>query len=135
MTLPKDKNITLLHEDIKGTSIPTNSSFNKHDIMVLKKAIKDVLNEDNFNEKEVGTMSEYIKREEYENYKNHLDSKFDRLFDKLDNNRKEIKEDIENTKNEIKTEINEYKNRTLTIYGIAVALIGVIVPIVLHFIS
>ncbi|WP_204172561.1 MULTISPECIES: hypothetical protein [unclassified Mammaliicoccus] len=135
MTLPKDNKITLLHEDIKGTSIPTNSSFNKHDIMVLKKAIKDVLNEDNFNEKEVGTMSEYIKREEYENYKNHLDSKFDRLFDKLDNNRKEIKEDIENTKNEIKTEINEYKNRTLTIYGIAVALIGVIVPIVLHFIS
>lgn len=135
MTLPKDNKITLLHEDKKGTSIPTNSSFNKHDIMVLKKAIKDVLNEDNFNEKEVGTMSEYIKREEYENYKNHLDSKFDRLFDKLDNNRKEIKEDIENTKNEIKTEINEYKNRTLTIYGIAVALIGVIVPIVLHFIS
>lgn len=129
-----DKAVTPMFPESEGTSISGNSSFNIHDIMVLKKAIKDVLNEGNNIEKEVGTMSEYIKRDEYENYKNHLDTKFDRLFDKLDANRKEIKEDIENTKTEIKTEINEYKNRTLAGYGIVATLLGIIVPVVLHFI-
>ncbi|MEB7436565.1 hypothetical protein NGF50_04050 [Mammaliicoccus sciuri] len=131
----QDDKVVSMFREKEGATSEVNSLHDKHDIIELLKDIKTILNEQRKIEKEVGTMSDYIKREEYENYKNHLDTKFDRLFDKLDDNRKEIKKDIENTKNEIKTEINEYKNRTLTIYGIAVALIGVIVPIVLHFIS
>ena len=68
-------------------------------------------------------MSEHVKREEYENSKNHLDTKFDRIIDKSDENRREIKDDI-----------NGFKNRTLTVFGLAVSVVGIIVPIILHFI-
>lgn len=79
-------------------------------------------------------MSDHINREEYEDFKNHLDTKFDRIIDKLDENRREIKDDIITSRQEMKDDINEFKNRTLTVFGLAVAVVGIIVPIVLHFI-
>ena len=79
-------------------------------------------------------MSEHVKREEYENSKNHLDTKFDRIIDKSDENRREIKDDIITSRQEMKDDINEFKNRTLTVFGLAVSVVGIIVPIVLHFI-
>ena len=65
-------------------------------------------------------MSEHVKIEEYENSKNHLDTKFDRIIDKSDENRREIKDDIITSRQEMKNDINEFKNRTLTVFGLAV---------------
>ncbi|MES5936949.1 hypothetical protein [Mammaliicoccus lentus] len=68
-------------------------------------------------------MSKYIKRNEFEQFKNHIDNKFDRVFDKMDENRKEIKDDIKH-----QTTI------TVSIVSLVITLVGVVVPIVLHFI-
>lgn len=88
MELPNDSNLRKLYKDKEGTSIPNNSSFNKHDIIVLKKAIKDVLNEGNNIEKEVGTMSEYITKDAFEQFEKRIDDKLntlpDRMADKMD---------------------------------------------------
>ncbi|MGO1819821.1 MAG: hypothetical protein ACTH0S_09055 [Senegalia sp. (in: firmicutes)] len=120
-----------------GKTIHNSALLNEHDIMEIKKIIIEALMEYKERSLDLGgrkQMSEHVKRDEYENFKNHLDSKFDRIIDKLDENRREIKDDITTSRQEIKDDINEFKNRTLTVFGLAVAVIGIAVPVVLHFI-
>ncbi|WP_436871757.1 hypothetical protein [Mammaliicoccus sciuri] len=123
MALPNDYEITLLHEDMKGTSIPTDSSFNKHDIMVLKKAIKDVLNEENFNKKEVGTMSEYITKDAFEQFEKRIDSKLETLDKKVDSlpSSSDIKVMLLENNKELKKESKQDRN---TIIGWTIGIIG-----------
>ncbi|MDT0722574.1 hypothetical protein [Staphylococcus haemolyticus] len=70
-----------------------------------------------------GNMNNFIKRDEFENFKTHLDSKFDRLIDKVDENRRELKDDMKH-----QTTV------TISVIGAITTVIGVIVPIILHFI-
>ncbi|OOV78855.1 hypothetical protein [Mammaliicoccus fleurettii] len=67
------------------------------------------------------SMSEHIKREEYEQFRNHLDNKLDRVFDKMDENRKEIKEDI-----------RHQNTITIAIISLVITIVGIIVPLLLH---
>lgn len=70
-----------------------------------------------------GNMNDLIKRDEFENFKTHLDSKFDRLIDKVDENRRELKDDMKH-----QTTV------TISVIGAITTVVGVIVPIILHFI-
>lgn len=70
-----------------------------------------------------GKMSDFIKRDEFENFKTHLDSKFDRLIDKVDENRRELKDDMKH-----QTTV------TISVISAVITVIGVLVPIILHFI-
>lgn len=70
-----------------------------------------------------GNMSDFIKRDEFENFKTHLDSKFDRLIDKVDENRRELKDDMKH-----QTIV------TISVIGAITTVIGILVPIILHFI-
>ncbi|WP_239991132.1 hypothetical protein [Staphylococcus chromogenes] len=70
-----------------------------------------------------GNMNDFIKRDEFENFKTHLDSKFDRLIDKVDENRRELKDDMKH-----QTTV------TISVIGAITTVIGVVVPIILHFI-
>ena len=70
-----------------------------------------------------GKMSDFIKRDEFENFKTHLDSKFDRLIDKVDENRRELKDDIKH-----QTTV------TISVISAVITVIGVLVPVILHFI-
>ncbi|WP_245392958.1 hypothetical protein [Staphylococcus coagulans] len=70
-----------------------------------------------------GNMSDFIKRDEFENFKTNLDSKFDRLIDKVDENRRELKDDMKH-----QTTV------TISVIGAITTVIGVVVPIILHFI-
>ncbi|MEX6128589.1 hypothetical protein [Staphylococcus saprophyticus] len=131
-----EKGIQLNKNEV-GKTIPEATTLNKYDIIEIKNIIIEALMEYEKGTLDLGgskLMSEHVKREEYENFKNHLDTKFDRIIDKLDENRREIKDDITNSRQEIKDDINEFKNRTLTVFSLAVAVIGIVVPVVLHFI-
>ncbi|MCE5002879.1 hypothetical protein ACWEXP_01040 [Staphylococcus pseudoxylosus] len=126
-----------LNKNEVGKTIPEVTTLNKYDIIEIKKATIEALVEYEKRTLDLGgskLMSEHVKREEYENFKNHLDSKFDRIIDKLDENRRETKDDILASRQEIKDDLNEFQNRTLTVFGLAVSVVGIIVPIVLHFI-
>lgn len=70
-----------------------------------------------------GIMNDFIKRDEFENFKTHLDSKFDRLIDKVDENRRELKEDMKH-----QTTV------TISVISAIITVIGVLVPVILHFI-
>ncbi|EGQ0356634.1 hypothetical protein [Staphylococcus pseudintermedius] len=70
-----------------------------------------------------GNMSDFIKKDEFENFKTHLDSKFDRLIDKVDENRRELKGDMKH-----QTTV------TISVISAIVTVIGVLVPVILHFI-
>lgn len=132
LSVVKDMNKT----DV-GKTVLEATTLNKYDIIEIKKATIEALTEYEKRTLDLGgskLMSEHVKREEYENFKNHLDSKFDRIIDKLDENRRETKDDILASRQEIKDDLNEFKNRTLTVFGLAVSVVGIIVPIVLHFI-
>lgn len=132
LSVVKDMNKT----DV-GKTVLEATTLNKYDIIEIKKATIEALTEYEKRTLDLGgskLMSEHVKREEYENFKNHLDSKFDRIIDKLDENRRETKDDILASRQEIKDDLNEFQNRTLTVFGLAVSVVGIIVPIVLHFI-
>lgn len=66
-----------------------------------------------------GKMSDFIKRDEFENFKTHLDSKFDRLIDKVDENKDDIKHQT---------------TVTISVISAVITVIGVLVPVILHFI-
>ncbi|MDK9870510.1 MULTISPECIES: hypothetical protein [Staphylococcus] len=137
MSRPDLSLVRSMNETDVGKTIPEATTLNKYDIMEIKKVTIEALMEYEERSLDLGgrkQMSEYVKREEYENFKNHLDTKFDRIIDKLDENRREIKDDITTSRQEIKDDINEFKNRTLTVFGLAVTVIGIAVPVVLHFI-
>ncbi|WP_353419271.1 hypothetical protein PYH66_13695 (plasmid) [Staphylococcus delphini] len=68
-------------------------------------------------------MNDFIKRDEFENFKTHLDSKFDRLIDKLDENRRELKDDMKH-----QTMV------TISVISAIITVVGVLVPVILHFI-
>ncbi|UXS37838.1 hypothetical protein MUA34_05430 [Staphylococcus delphini] len=68
-------------------------------------------------------MSDFIKRDEFENFKTHLDNKFDRLIDKVDENRRELKEDMKH-----QTMV------TISVISAIITVVGVLVPVILHFI-
>lgn len=68
-------------------------------------------------------MSDFIKRDEFENFKTHLDSKFDRLIDKVDENRRELKDDMKH-----QTTV------TISVISAIITVVGVLVPVILHFI-
>ena len=70
-----------------------------------------------------GNMNDFIKRDEFENFKTHLDSRFDRLIDKVDENRRELKEDMKH-----QTTV------TISVISAIITVIGVLVPVILHFI-
>lgn len=70
-----------------------------------------------------GNMNDFIKRDEFENFKTHLDSKFDRLIDKVDENRRELKEDMKH-----QTTV------TISVISAIITVIGVLVPVILRFI-
>ena len=132
LSIVKDMNKT----DV-GKTVLEATTLNKYDIIEMKKATIEALTEYEKRTLDLGgskLMSEHVKREEYENFKNHLDSKFDRIIDKLDENRRETKDDILASRQEIKDDLNEFQNRTLTVFGLAVSVVGIVVPIVLHFI-
>ncbi|WP_210124027.1 hypothetical protein [Staphylococcus sp. GDY8P95P] len=137
MSRPDLSLVRSMNETDVGKTIPEATTLNKYDIMEIKKITIEALVEYEERSLDLGgrkQMSEHVKRDEYENFKNHLDSKFDRIIDKLDENRREIKDDITTSRQEIKDDINEFKNRTLTVFGLAVAVIGIAVPVVLHFV-
>ncbi|MDW4166947.1 hypothetical protein QI124_11150 [Staphylococcus saprophyticus] len=134
--LPIDDSVALNTKAV-GTTVNDNTLLSKNDIIEIKKATIEALMEYEKRTLDLGgskIMSEHVKREEYENFKNHLDTKFDRIIDKLDENRRETKNDILASRQEIKDDLNEFQNRTLTVFGLAVSVVGIIVPIILHFI-
>lgn len=134
--LPIDDSVALNTKAV-GTTVNDNTLLSKNDIIEIKKATIEALMEYEKRILDLGgskIMSEHVKREEYENFKNHLDTKFDRIIDKLDENRRETKNDILASRQEIKDDLNEFQNRTLTVFGLAVSVVGIIVPIILHFI-
>jgi|SRR5699024_854937 len=134
--LPIDDSVALNTKAV-GTTVNDNTLLSKNDIIEIKKATIEALMEYEKRILDLGgskIMSEQVKREEYENFKNHLDTKFDRIIDKLDENRRETKNDILASRQEIKDDLNEFQNRTLTVFGLAVSVVGIIVPIILHFI-
>ncbi|MDC5693447.1 hypothetical protein N7L96_02430 [Mammaliicoccus sciuri] len=79
------------------------------------------INDDNTKINGGYVMSENIKREEFEQFKYHIDSKFDRVIDKIDENRKEIKEDIKHQ-----------STTTIAVISLVVALVGIIIPIIIN---
>lgn len=79
--------------------------------------------ESRINDSGGGNMNDFIKRDEFENFKTHLDSKFDRLIDKVDENRRELKEDMKH-----QTTV------TISVISAIITVIGVLVPVILHFI-
>lgn len=104
-------NISDFYEEIKkkGLNIPLPP---KNDIIEANKNVYGG-----------ASMNDYIKRDEFENFKNHLDNKFDRLMDKIDENRRELKDDMKH-----QTTI------TISVIGAITAIIGILVPVILHFI-
>lgn len=132
MSNEEQKVINHMFKEIEGTSIPTNSSFNKHDIMVLKKAIREVLKEENFNKKEVGTMSEYITKDAFEQFEKRIDGKFEALDKKVDSlpSSSDIKVMLSENNKELKKESKQDRN---TIIGWMIAIVGVCVTIAKSF--
>lgn len=132
MGLPKYPNPTDLYKDKKGTSIPTNSSFNNHDIIVLKEAVREVLKEENFDKKEVGTMSEYITKDAFEQFEKRIDGKFEALDKKVNSlpSSSDIKVMLLENNKELKKESKQDRN---TIIGWMIAIVGVCITIAKSF--
>lgn len=132
MSNEEQKVINHMFKEIEGTSIPTNSSFNKHDIMVLKKAIREVIKEENFNKKEVGTMSEYITKDAFEQFEKRIDGKFEALDKKVDSlpSSSDIKVMLLENNKELKKESKQDRN---TIIGWMIAIVGVCITIAKSF--
>lgn len=83
-----------------------------------------------FQEVEVGNMSyEYITRQEFEEHKKHLDSKFEGINNQIDSTEESLKKDIQIAVKDIKEEINKEKITTKRFW------LGLSVPAVLSAIS
>lgn len=97
----------------------------KEHLNEFKKTIPDARDtmESRTNDSGGGNMNDFIKRDEFENFKTHLDSRFDRLIDKVDENRRELKEDMKH-----QTTV------TISVISAIITVIGVLVPVILHFI-
>lgn len=56
------------------------------------------------------SMYDNVKRNEYENFKNHIDTKFDKILSEMNTNQKEIRNEIRDSRIEMNTNINSFKS-------------------------
>lgn len=80
MGIQDDKVVSMFREK-EGATSEVNSLNDKYDIIGLLKDIKTILNEQRKLEKEVGTMSEYITKDAFEQFEKRIDDKLNTLPD------------------------------------------------------
>lgn len=77
----QDDKVVSMFREKEGATSEINSLHDKHDIIELLKDIKTILNEQRKIEKEVGTMSEYITKDAFEQFEKRIDDKLNTLPD------------------------------------------------------
>lgn len=108
LSVVKDMNKT----DV-GKTVLEVTTLNKHDIIEIKKATIEALMEYEKRTLDLGgskLMSEHIKREEFENFKSHIDTKFDNSMKEFREEMRSMRTDINNNMNSIRTEMNTNTN-------------------------
>lgn len=124
--MDNSNNVIDINQNERGQVIDENTPITKNDIIKLKEDIEKILIQyKEFLDNSEGdkTVAKEVKNKEFNKFKNHVDQKFDRVFDKIDENRKELKDDF-----------RQQSNKTISFLSLIVTLIGVIVPVILHFI-
>lgn len=77
----QDDKVVSMFREKEGATSEVNSLNDKYDIIGLLKDIKTILNEQRKLEKEVGTMSEYITKDAFEQFEKRIDDKLNTLPD------------------------------------------------------
>lgn len=110
--LPIDDSVALNTKAV-GTTVNDNTLLSKNDIIEIKKATIEALMEYEKRILDLGgskIMSEHVKREEYENFKSHIDTKFDNSMKEFREEMRSMRTDINNNMNSIRTEMNTNTN-------------------------
>lgn len=95
-----------------GKTIHNSALLNEHDIMEIKKIIYEVMSENEkiFSKEEGEKMDNKVNREEFERFKNHIDTKFDNSLKEFKDEMRAMRTDINNNMNSIRTEMNANTN-------------------------
>ncbi|MDW4295961.1 hypothetical protein QI059_01190 [Staphylococcus saprophyticus] len=97
----------------QGNTVPVSNFTEEHDIIELKKIIHEVISEHEknlFKVEEGEKMNNHVKREEFENFKSHIDTKFDNSMKEFREEMRSMRTDINNNMNSIRTEMNTNTN-------------------------
>ena len=115
-----------LYELIPGRAPQASKISDEYAILDIKEELEEFLKllESKLQTHQgVDKMKQTVYREELDRFKEHIDSKFDRIIDKVDENRRELKEDMKH-----QTMV------TISVISAIITVVGVLVPVILHFI-
>lgn len=107
--ISEDTSIDINNEQ-KGKRSPSLHNLSLHDIMKIKEVVneqfKSHTNELNGVE---DNMTKYIERNEFEDFKRNIDSKFDNILNEIKENQKDFKNEMRDTKKDINKNIVNLK--------------------------
>ncbi|WP_239719584.1 hypothetical protein [Mammaliicoccus sp. G-M31] len=99
-----------INDEQKGKRLPSLHNLSLHDIMKIKEVVneqfKSHANELNGVE---DNMTKYIERNEFEDFKRNIDSKFDNILNEIKGNQKDFKNEMRDTKKDINKNITNLK--------------------------
>lgn len=106
---PKDTSIDINNEQ-KGKRSPSLHNLSPHDIMKIKEVVNEQFKShtNDLNGVE-DNMTKYIERNEFEDFKRNIDSKFDNILNEIKENQKDFKNEMRDTKKDINKNIINLK--------------------------